>query len=137
VSALTRYFFSPVYTPRSAWSIVGWWEHRRPIYNLVLAVAGVLSLGAHTLFSALPPRPASPEVPLGLVGVIAYAVLANLCYTVGPAVDLSIRRRWGDRYAVVGPTLFRYGFVFSVGLTLLPIPLSFLDWALRLLHVGS
>jgi hypothetical protein len=137
VSALTRYFFSPVYIPRSAWSIVGWWERRRLVYNLVLAVAGVLSLGAQSLFTVLPPRSAAPDVPLGLVGVLAYAVLANLCYTAGPAVDVYIRRRWGDGYAVVGPTLFRYGFVFSVGLTLLPIPLSFLGWALRLLHVGS
>jgi hypothetical protein len=116
---------------------VGWWERRRPVYNLVLAVAGVLSLGAQSLFTVLPPRSAALDVPLGFVGVLAYAVLANLCYTAGPAVDVYIRRRWGDGYAVVGPTLFRYGFVFSVGLTLLPIPLSFLGWALRLLHVGS
>jgi len=137
VSALTRYCFSPVYVPRSSWSIVGWWEQRRPVYNLVLAVAGVLSLSAYRLFSVLPPRSASPDVPLGLVGVLAYALLAKLCYTAGPAVDLHIRRRWGDQYAVVGPTLFRYGFVFSVGLTLLPIPVSVLTWALRVRHLGS
>jgi len=29
------------------------------------------------------------------------------------------------------------GFVFSVGLTLLPIPLAFLDWLLRLLHIAA
>lgn len=137
MSALTRFFFSPVYIPRNAWSIVGWWERRRPVYNLVLGVAGVVSLGAQSLFSALPPHSSPRDVPLGLVGVVAYAVLANLCYCVGPAVDLYIRRRWGDAYAPVGPTLFRYGFVFSVGLTLLPIPLAFLGWALRLLEVGS
>ncbi len=137
MSALARYFFLPVYTPRSAWSIVGWWERRRPVYNLVLGVAGVVSLGAHALFTLLPPRSASPDVPLGPVGVLAYALLANLCYTAGPAVDLYIRRRWGTAYAAVGPTLFRYGFAFSVGLTLLPIPLSVLNWALRLLRVGS
>ena len=96
MSALTRYFFSPVYAPRSAWSIWGWWERRRPLYNLALAVAGVLSLGAHGLVTLLPPRSASPDVPLGLVGVLAYAVLANLCYSAGPAVDLYIRRRWGN-----------------------------------------
>ena len=137
MSALTHFFFAPVSTPRSAWSILAWWERRRPIFNLVLAVAGVLSLGAQSLFNALPPRSSSTDVPLGLVGVLAYAVLANLCYCAGPAVDLYIRRRWAERYAVVGPTLFRYGFVFSVGLTLLPIPLSFLGWTLRVLHVGS
>jgi hypothetical protein len=137
VSALTHYFFSPVYTPRSAWSILGWWERRRPVYNLVLAVAGVLSLGAQSLFTLLPPHSAWPDVPLGLVGVVAYAVLANLCYCAGPAVDVYIRRRWGSASAAVGPTLFRYGFFFSVGLTLLPIPLAFLNWALRWLHVAS
>lgn len=107
------------------------------MYNLVLAVAGGLSLGAQSLFQVLPPRSSPPEVPLGLVGVLAYAVLANLCYSAGPAADVYVRWRWGDAYAAVGPTLFRYGFVFSVGLTLLPIPLSFLGWVLRLLHVGS
>lgn len=137
MSALTRFFFSPVYIPRSAWAILAWWERRRPVYNVVLLVAGVASLGAESLFRALPPHPVSPDLPLGFVGVVAYAVLANLCYCAGPAADLYIRRRWGDEYAVVGPTLFRYGFVFSVGLTLLPIPLSFLTWILRLLHIGS
>jgi len=137
VSPLTRFFFSPVYIPRSAWPIVGWWERRRPVYNLVLAVAGGLSLGAQSLFQVLPPRSSPPEVPLGLVGVLAYAVLVNLCYSAGPAADVYVRRRWGDASAAAGPTLFRYGFVFSIGLTLLPIPLSFLGWVLRLLHVGS
>jgi hypothetical protein len=132
VSALVRFFFSPVYAPQSAWSILGWWESRRPIYNAVLAVAGGLSLVAQTLLALLPPR-VSPEVPLGLVGIVAYAVLANVCYCAGPAVELYIRRRWGDGYAVVGPALFRYGFAFSVGLTLLPIPLAFLDWIIRAL----
>ena len=38
-------------------------------------------------------------------------------------------------YAPVGPALFRYGFAFSVGLTLLPIPLAILSWGVRLLRV--
>ena len=132
MSALVRFFFSPVYAPRSAWSILGWWESRRPVYNAVLAVAGVLSLAAQSLFGLFPPR-ASPGVPLGLVGIVAYAVLANLCYSGGAAAELYIRRRWGDGYAVVGPAMFRYGFAFSVGLTLLPIPLALLDWMIRAL----
>jgi len=67
------------------------------------------------------------------VGIVAYAVLANLCYSGGAAAELYIRRRWGDGYAVVGPAMFRYGFAFSVGLTLLPIPLALLDWMIRAL----
>src|SRR5207245_926810 len=101
VSALVRFFFSPVYAPQSAWSILGWWESRRPVFNAVLAVAGVLSLAAQSLFALLPPS-AAPGVPLGLVGIVAYAVLANLCYSAGAVAELYIRRRWGDGYAVVG-----------------------------------
>jgi len=46
-------------------------------------------------------------------------------------IDLLVRRRWGPSFAAVGPALFRYGFAFSVGLTLLPIPLVLIGWALR------
>jgi hypothetical protein len=66
--------------------------------------------------------------------VVAYAVLANIAYTLGPAADILLRRLFGDRGHVLGPVLFRYGFVFSVGLTLLPIALAGLSWIARLLH---
>ena len=36
-----------------------------------------------------------------------------------------------ERAGAVGPVLFRYGFVFSLGLTLLPIPLVVAGWLLR------
>lgn len=130
---LTRYFFNPVYTPRSAWSVIGWWESRRTLYNVTLAVAGGLSLAAFKFMSFFAPDPQHMPFPWGIV--VVYAVLANVMYTVGPAVDLLIRRRWGNQYAAVGPVLFRYGFVFSVGLTLIPIPLAILTTMLRLLHL--
>jgi hypothetical protein len=70
-------------------------------------------------------------VPWG--AVLAYGILANVCYTFGPAADAYMRSRWGERFVVVGPVLFRYGFVFSVGLSLLPIPVAALGWVFRLL----
>jgi hypothetical protein len=69
--------------------------------------------------------------PVG--GAVVYAVLANVCYSLGPIVDVFIRKRWGDDYHAVGPALFRYGFVFALGLTLLPIPLSTVGWVIRVL----
>ena len=63
-----------------------------------------------------------------------YAVLANAAYTLGPAADILLRRVLGDRGRAVGPVLFRYGFVFSVGLTLLPIAVAGMSWVFRLLH---
>jgi len=133
VSGLTKYFFTPVYQPRNAWSVIGWWESRRTLYNVTLAVAGGLSIAAVQVMSLLIPEARTP-FPWGIV--VVYALLANICYSLGPAVDLFIRRRWGDEYAVVGPTLFRYGFVFAVGLTLVPIPLAILQVLMRLLHLG-
>jgi hypothetical protein len=131
VTALTRFFFNPVYAPKSAWSVLGWWEGRRTAFNLAVGGTGVLTLAATNFFTLLPPHGTWFGVPLGPIA--AYAVLANVGYTAGPVVDLLVRRYWGNGYAAVGPALFRYGFVFSVGLTLLPIPLFAVDWVLRLL----
>jgi hypothetical protein len=132
VSALTKYFFGPVDAPRSGWSIVGWWERRRLVYNLSVGAAGVASLTAIFGFEALPPRSSLLMPPIE--PIIAYAILANICYSAGPAIDWIIRRRWGSQYAPVGPALLRYGFAFSVGLTLLPIPLAAMGWVLRVLR---
>jgi hypothetical protein len=54
---------------------------------------------------------------------MVYGFLANLLYTLGPIADTIVMRTWGRDYSEVGPTMFRYGFVFAVGLTLLPVPL--------------
>ncbi len=57
------------------------------------------------------------------VGVIVYGFLANVCYTLGPVADLMLRRVLGIRAPDIAPVMFRYGDVFSRGLTLLPIPM--------------
>ena len=134
MSALTEYFFPPVPVPRATWAVVRWWESRRLTYNVVVGSTGLLSLGVATLFALLPPHPATLGVPWQ--GVVLYGVLANVCYSGGAAADLALRRWLGHPYgAVIGPALFRYGFVFSVGLTLLPIPLAALSWGVRVAQV--
>jgi len=54
-------------------------------------------------------------------------------FSLGPVVDTLICRKWGRDYAELGATLFRYGFAFAVGLTLLPVPLAILSYLRRLL----
>ena len=129
MTAVEKYFFTPLYFPRSAWAILGWWESRRPLFNLCVGGAGLLTLGTATLLAHLPPRPMGFLVPWG--AILVYALLANVCYTLGPVGDLLLRRVLGDRAPAIAPVLFRYGFVFSVGLTLLPIPLAVLGWLFR------
>ena len=131
MTALTRFFFDQVYAPRSAWSVVGWWERRRSAFNLAVGAAGIATLTTVNLFALLPPYGTWLGVPW--IPVAIYAVLANVGFTAGPLADLVVRRLWGHQYSAIGPALFRYGFAFSVGLTLLPIPLAAIEWGLRVL----
>jgi hypothetical protein len=133
MTAIEKYFFTPIYYPRTGWSVLKWWESRRPLYNVCVGAAGLTSLGTATALALLPPHPLPFPLPsLSVLGGVAmYGVLANLCYTLGAPADLFLRRILGDRAAAAGPVLFRYGFVFSLGLTLLPIPLAALGWVFR------
>jgi len=129
MSALTRYFFHTVYYPESAWRVVGWWERRRVSYNLTVGVTGLFTLAVVGALGMLPPL-------AGVLTIVAvYGVLANVCYSLGAVADLVARRIGGPDWAPVGPTLFRYGFVFSIGLTLLPIPVAVLGFVLHLLRI--
>lgn len=120
MSAITKFFFRAPYSAPKTWEVFRWWESRRMAYNLAVGAAGVLSLSVVYLAEFLTPG-RTPGIPWG--GVVVYAILANLFFCLGPIVDAIIMRRWGRNFSEVGPTLFRYGFVFAVGLTLLPVPM--------------
>ena len=120
VTAVEKWFFTPLYYPRGPLQVIGWWERRRLLYNASVGVAGLLTLGVGAALGVLP----SPgTMPSEVLGVIAYGFLANVCYTIGPVADLTLRRILGIRAPDIAPVMFRYGYVFSIGLTLLPIPI--------------
>jgi len=119
-TAVERWFFTPLYYPRGPLQVIGWWERRRLMYNVSVGAAGVLTLAVGAALGVLP---LPGTMPGEIMGVILYGLLANVCYSMGPVADLVLRRILGIRAPDVAPVLFRYGFVFSVGLTLLPIPL--------------
>jgi hypothetical protein len=114
---------------RTTGSIVAWWESRRPTYNLIVGSAGVITIGVIKLISVLPPHLA---LPLDWRPVVAYGVLANVCYSFGWVLEAGAQRLWGDRVRPLGPPLFRQGVAFSVGLTMLPIVLAGVAWVIRL-----
>lgn len=129
MAALARLLFPLPALRRTPEVIFGWWESRRPTYNLIVGGAGLITLGTMQLISWLP-----PHMPMGVPWqlVVVYGVLANVCYTFGAMIEAALARAWGDTVAPVGPTLFRHGLVFSVGLTLLPIPLAWLGYLVGL-----
>jgi hypothetical protein len=116
VTAIQKFFFSPLYRAHSTSEVVMWWESRRALYNAAVGAAGTMSLIALALVGHMPPE-------LMLYGTLMYGFMANVGYTLGPLVDVILRRALGERADVIGPLLFRYGFIFSIGLTLIPIPL--------------
>jgi len=129
MSALTRILFPLPDYRRTPSTLLRWWEARRLTYNVAVGCAGVLSLGAIEVFRLLPPRLPGPGIPWQ--GVVVYAVLANLGYSLGWGVEMGMRALWKEQAPDAGPAMFRQGLTFAVGLTLLPIPVAALSWLAR------
>ena len=120
---LQKLLFEPALV-RSPLRVVQWWESRRLSYNLIVGGTGVVTLVyVNALEVLLGQGLLTPLTGAGagpLVLVATYGVLANVCYTMGWVTE-TIVERWIKRPVYgLGPALFRYGLVFSVGLTLLP-----------------
>lgn len=133
MTALTEFLF-PAPARRSLPAIVGWWERRRPAYNLMVGGAGLFSVGVLHLLAQLPPGAygfPDGRVFWWLPVAAVFGVMANVCYMLGPALEVLIHGLWGRRVLPVGPALYRMGLTFSVGLALLPTLLAGLEWGVR------
>lgn len=124
-----RYLFSPLYSPRSAWAVVGWWERRRLFYNVVVGAAGLftscIAVGVALLTGHEGPPPGA---------ILVYGIAANLFYSLGTPIHLFLRRWLKTEAGPVAQALFRYGLAFSIGLTLLPIPFLLLEGILSIFN---
>jgi hypothetical protein len=104
--------------------IIGWWETRRVPYNLIVGIAGVVSIAACFLAvgvgGAFLKEPLQrPDPPLfGLV--LVYAVVANVFYSGGWLAELVWLRLWRIRQPRLAVLSFGLGLLFSILLTLLP-----------------
>ncbi|HEY9867575.1 MAG TPA: hypothetical protein V6D08_00085 [Candidatus Obscuribacterales bacterium] len=88
--------------PRTAWSVIAWWEARRIVVNLVVGIAGLPTVVVLALFT-------SASFCWILEGIVAYAIAANVCYTAGSASELLARRWWAEKSKYLGPILFTLG----------------------------
>jgi hypothetical protein len=133
VSSLAKALFPLPDFRRTPISLLGWWEQRRPLYNLAVGSAGIITLLAVKAISWLPPGLGTFEIPW--VVVVAYAVLANCCYSLGWLTEVALTKLWGEDTPPIGPPLFRQGLAFSVGLTLLPIIIVSMGWLFKTAQV--
>jgi hypothetical protein len=113
---------------RTTASLLMWWESRRMLFNGIVGGTGLFTLLVVRLIAFLPP---GLPFMLDWRPVVAYGVLANVCYTFGWAIESVAQRVWGEKCPTIGPPLFRQGLAFSVGLTLLPILLVSIGWIVR------
>jgi hypothetical protein len=121
---LQKLLFEPTLV-RSPGSILQWWERRRLSYNVIVGITGLATLvyvnGLELLLGngMLIPRPGA-DGPQQIWAIVAYGVMANLCYSLGGVIE-AVVERWLKRPVYgLGPALFRHGLVFSIGLTLIP-----------------
>ena len=105
---------------RSTRAVIGWWERRRPLFNAVVGATGLFTVSVIVLAAG----PGLLSEPGLWAGVTAYGIAANLCYSIGAPLELFVERWLGRRTYGLGPALFRYGLVYSVGLTLFPLALG-------------
>ena len=105
----------------SARQTIWWWEKRRPIYNLLVLTAGVLSIGGAVAGSEITDSSCGiPDPPIfACFAILAYGIAANALYTIGWLSELLLRNNLKEpnRYA---KTTFVAGVVFSVVVTLIP-----------------
>ena len=113
------------------WDVVVWWEIRRIPYNLALLGVGTVSVFAIEMIGGRLVHVGEDFVePLFLLfGVIAYGILANICYSLGWITELLWSSGDTSRTQAIRPKVFRIGFIFSVALTGLPALLMLLFWA--------
>jgi hypothetical protein len=108
-----------------------WWEERRLIYNLILFIIGIITCVLVFGVGPLAVKPGEDfEEPFMLfIGPPIYAIMANLCYTMGPMIDVTFRKN--------GPRvwLFKAGLIFSMLLTAAPGIWAVIAWLITV-HTG-
>jgi hypothetical protein len=132
MTALVRLLYPLPDLRRSPLTLLGWWERRRPAFNLVVGITGLVTVAVtDTIFWLTP----GVKLHVPLFVIVVYGVAANVCYSLGFAIELLLERLWGSEVAPVGPVLFRQGLLFSVGVTLLPIGIAWMEWLATVLEL--
>lgn len=112
------------------WDAIVWWEIRRIPFNLLVLAVGLVT---YLIVAFAGSRMLGPDADFGnpFLGVIFYAIGANLCYTLGWITELLWA--WGNtaQTETIRPKVFRAALIFSAILTLLPAIVLPLIWVIQ------
>ncbi|HYF68950.1 MAG TPA: hypothetical protein VD884_12490 [Ohtaekwangia sp.] len=118
---------------RSSGKIILWWEVRRPLYNLFIALIVALNLA---IIQLLPNDGyfrlhAGPMLVMGMyAAILLYFIAANICYTGGSLLQIILRTWEGERIKKHVGQLFIYGLIISLIVTLLPVIIALINWSI-------
>jgi hypothetical protein len=119
-------FFSRDVSNPGVWQTISWWEVRRIPYNLLVGAAGFVTCAVSLVTGLLcehflgdPIGIPNPPI-FAFFAVVAYGIMANVCYTGGWAAELLVQRIWPEEGQAFGRISFFLGLTFSILLTLVP-----------------
>ena len=102
---------------RNIFQIIGWWELRRILYNLIILAAGLISFSIISILVYVKPGEDLQE-PLAL---FVFGLLGNLGYTLGWLTEIL-----GKKSVTYGPEMFKLGLYFTLFWVFLPAALHIL-----------
>ena len=117
---LLDWLFEVPSEPRTAWSVVSWWEVRRIPYNLIVGVIAAASFGVFIVSISSSGHLQPGEDAVEPLALIAAPLLANVLFTGGWILELLARLLAPARSEHFGPQLFILGLGASVAVVVLP-----------------
>jgi len=110
--------------------IILWWERRRALYNVAVGLVGFASVA---VLLTVGPKVVGAQEPLFspfflFLGILIYAVGANICYTAGWVFELLLRKRGRQNTEKFAHAAFKAGLGFSCVITSLPIWFVLVLW---------
>jgi hypothetical protein len=119
--------------------IIKWWELRRIPFNIAVGVTGIVTCAILSTVDAIAENKfgeplAFPNSPIGaILGIIGYAIAANVCFTCGWLTEIIVRKIWQEHAGKFGQISFSLGLLFSILLTLVPAAFFSILLVIRLL----
>ena len=116
--------------PMSNRQVIAWWETRRIYYNAALLFIGIAAIVGFefVMDKAIPVGEDAIEPMALLVFVPLYALMANVCYTLGWIFELAGRNTDTVYARRRARWMYRRGMLFACLLTSLPFWYSYVFW---------
>ena len=109
-----RWLFTPPQEPITFFRVVGWWELRRIPYNLIIAVAGAISLTISFISIVSTGTLGPGEDAVEPIALLFAPIAINVCYTAGWLVEAPLRLLLPYLSPGTSPSLFKLGLGFSL-----------------------